>query len=340
MNPNPFDDYRNRMSQVELPDNARSHIEHVLRNERAAVANAIPCDMPKKRTAARPAWRFAATAAFVLIVALGGLIAAPYANQLFGNKENSFALSAYASGISTEGTDNIRLAFGNFASWGGWQTFDESQWEEFDPYENDFIHDTGMDKGYICSAYFDLACEGSHIASLTYELEGQGVYFNFDPARDQSTPPDDFTRNRFTVGPHDLANPDKGYIYIVANVPAEGELAEPTAVIDEHLNRINESLKTNPNADPQKQFSQEEEDAYTQAMSQVSVLVHTKAAEMIAGATITITATFDDGSTETHVYRILPVDDFADRYREYEYETMHKGPRENPSSFFVIEQVS
>lgn len=338
MNPNPLDEYREHMHGIELPDTARARIDQAIRDERVAVSHASAAaeSLPRKRTPG-PVWRFAVAAACVAIVALGGIALAPTADRLLDNEENAFALSAYASGISTEGTDNLRLAFGNFAHWGGWQTFDESQWGDSSPYENDFIHDTGMEKGYICSTYFDLACEGSHIASLTYELEGQGVYFNFDPARDDSTPPEDFTRYSFTVGAGDLADPGKGYIYIVANVPAVGELAEPTAVIDEHLDRMDAYLEANPDANPNDRFTREETDAYDQAMSEASVLVHTEAAEMVADATITITATFDDGTTETHAYRILPVDDFAQRYREY--EAVRTGSREDPSSFFAIEQL-
>lgn len=336
MNPRPFDDYRKRLNEIELPDTARTHIDQAIRDERTAASRRPATESMPKRTI-RPLWRFAVATACVAIVALGGLALAPAADRLFADKGNTFALTAYASGTSAEGADNLRIAFGNFAHWGGWQTFDESQRGQASPYENDFIHDTGMEKGYICSTYFDLTCNGSHIASLTYELQGQGVYFSFDPARNESTPPSDFTRNRFTVGPDDLADPNKGYIYIVANVPAEGELAEPTSLIDERLKRAESYREANPGSNPNEQLTQAEIDAYNQAMSQASVLVHTKAAEMVADATIAITATFDDGTTETHTYRILPVDDFAKRYQAY--EAARSGPREDPSSFFIIEQL-
>ncbi|MEQ3361495.1 hypothetical protein [Raoultibacter massiliensis] len=333
MKRNLFDDYRDRMSNVALPETARARIDQAIQDERASeaseVSGASTASIPlrQSRPPRRPIRRFAVAAACVVAVVLGGILLAPTAEHLIGVEENSFTLTAYAYGTDFDGPDNIKLALGDFASWGGFYSFDESDWKDSDPYENDFIHDTGMKKGYICSTYFDLACEGTGIEKLTYELEGDGVYFNFDPARDTSTAPEDFSHNSFSVEPGDLKDPGKGYIYIVANVSVDEDLAEPTAVVDQYLKRID--------ANRHEPLPQAEQDAYNEAHSQLEVLVQTKAAEAIGNATLAITATYSNGTTETHSYRIAPVDDFAERYQDY----VDGGRKEDRASFFVIEQL-
>lgn len=327
MKRNLIDDYRDRMNSVDLPESARTHIEQAICDERASRESDASAQQPQSRPSRKPAWHFAVAAACIAVVVLGGVLFAPATEHLIGTKENSFTLTAYAYGTDFEESDNIKLALGDFASWGGWYSFDESDWGDFDPYENDFIHDTGMEKGYVCSIYFDLACEGAGIEKLTYELEGDGVYFDFDPARDTSTAPEDFTRTSFSVEPGDLKDPGKGFIYIVANVAVDEDLAEPTAVLDECL----KSADANPGAE----WPQSERDAFSEAQRQLEVPVHTKAAEMIGNATLTITAAYSNGTTETHVYRIAPVDDFAERYQDY-VDGDRKGDR---ASFFVIEQL-
>lgn len=336
MNRNLFDDYRKHMNEVELPDSARENLNWAILEERSACSQSSAAHSTRKRLPARPAWRIAAAAACIGVIVFGCLFFTPAVDRMLGGNEKSFALTAYASGIATESAGNVKLALGNFASWGGWYSFDELAWEDASPYENDFIHDTGMEKGYICSIYFDLACEGSGIASLTYELEGEGVYFNFDPARDWSTPPEDFTRYRFTVGPDDLKNADKGFVYIVANVPVEGDLVEPAAVLDEHLERMDEALAENPDENPNERFTQDEMDAYSEAMNQLGVLVQTKAAEMVGESVLTITATFYDGTAESHRYRIAPVEDIEERYQKL----MDDSRLEDRTSLFTIEQLS
>ena len=77
-------------------------------------------------------------------------------------------------------------------------------------------------------------------------------------------------------------------------------------------------------------------DAYSEAMDQLGVLVQTKAAEMVGESVLTITATFYDGTTESHRYRIAPVENFEERYREI-LDDPRSGER---SSLFTIEQLS
>lgn len=335
-----IDDYREHINRVELSPDARERIGQAIRAERETTSGSQATAPTRKRSLAgsKPSRRWVATAACVAALAIGGFLLAPTIERALDGGEHTFALAAYASGTAADASSTVKLALGNFAQWGGWFTFDEADWKDASPYENGFIHDTGVDKGYVCSAYFDLSCEGTGIASLTYELEGD-PYFNFDPARDESTPPKDFSRHRFTIEPGDLKNPDKGFIYIVANVPAEGALEEPTAVMDAYLRRIDDNIDTlrdDPNARPDDLFTQDELDAYREARDQTEILVHTKAAEMIASSTLTVTATFDDGSKESHEYRIAPVVDFAERYQE----RVADGRQSDPSGLFTIEQLS
>ena len=335
-----FDDYREHINRMELSPEARARIDQAIHAERVPADGAQAAGPTRKRstTGFKPARRWAAAAACIAAVTLGGFLLAPTIERAVIGGERTFALAAYASGTAADETGTLKFALGNFAQWGGSFSFDEADWGDANPYQGGFIHDTGVDKGYICSAYFDLSCEGEGIESLTYELEGD-PYFNFDPAREESTPPKDFSRHRFTMEPGDLKNPAKGFVYIVANVPAKGELEELTAVIDEHLRRIDDNidkLKNDPNAKPDDLFTQDELDAYREARDQTEVLVHTEAARMIAASNLTITATFDDGSKESHEYRIAPVVDFAERYRGI-VETGHQS---DPSSLFTIEQLS
>lgn len=318
-------DYRAAMKRIELPERTRDAVRGSWRDVRegavaeatartvgrggaGAAAHRRPARAPRRR-----GLRLAAGFAAAAVLAVLALAVLPFTGR-------SFALSAYASGSPLEMQGDIVTVLDDFASWGGWFSFDESDWgEDADPYEDGFIVDTGMDAGYICAFNFNLDCQGEGIERLAYELDGEGVYFRFDPARGESVAPEDFSPWSFSAKPGELSDSAHGYVYLVANVPmsATPKLADLSGALSS-LDAVRDA------------------DAWSATSRDIDAIVRTRAAAMLGESTLAVTATFVDGSTERHVYRIAPVDDFEVRYREMR-SNLEEGAQESMGGLFTIE---
>lgn len=175
---------------------------------------------------------------------------------------------------------------------------------EIDPNNADNAPDSGQ--RYLSVAHlFDLSCTGTNVASLTYTVEGDRVLFYTNarmPEFSYQEGDDPYTEDRttsFTVN-YDEQNANKTEIWHALRVsfPLEGEVAElydaTTGEFYGDRRKWDVNMHENLNA-----------------------LLIRKYADMIAQARLKVTATYDDGTTETKTYVITPVDNLEETLRAY-----------------------
>ena len=170
------------------------------------------------------------------------------------------------------------------------------------------VADNAPDSGqrYLSVAHlFDLSCTGTNVASLTYTVEGDRVLFYTNarmPEFSYQEGDDPYTEDRttsFTVN-YDEQNANKTEIWHALRVsfPLEGEVAElydaTTGEFYGDRRKWDVNMHENLNA-----------------------LLIRKYADMIAQARLKVTATYDDGTTETKTYVITPVDNLEETLRAY-----------------------
>lgn len=122
-----------------------------------------------------------------------------------------------------------------------------------------------------------------------------------------------------------------GSYEIFIGVPAEGKLAEAEVVFD----KAHEALESRLN-----DGDAPEREAYNHAITEMGTAIHTTAAKKLTTATLSITVTFKDNSTETHEYRISPIEDFEEVYREFYSQDWETYTSQSEPQLMVLEQLS
>lgn len=259
---------------------------------------------------------FAVAACTVLALGLGGTAIALGLPGLVGSNDipaaaNSFQLAAFADEGGTPANGPVTLSSEDFtltrASTG--PLFDA----ETDSYPGPIVASRAYN--------LNLTCSGENIASITYELQGEGVSFNNWQLTSEylesngepevgsavATADQDST---FTVDYHDqdMSAIDRVHHEICLNYVLEGSDRQAW---DEF-----QSSTAQPRV-PRDNMTEEEIAAWNEASDKFELVLGQHDAEIISQAKIVITATFNDGTTATKTYRLAPVNDFEQAYSAY-----------------------
>lgn len=287
MTRNLMDDYVSIMKSVGSDDASHERIKRAVDRERARSASALATSgrtavsarsMSASGRARHRGLRIAAAAACTALLALGGAIALP---RLIGRDApatpvpsmQGFVLAAYADGSAVDGGKNAVVASTDiFKSSGGWSEGDDDIFE---------------------TAYtIDPSVLGSDVVSVEYRSTNENVLLEGMRDRRKVLPdesPGTEYLSSITVGGPNATLPDLYQLDLRVAIPATDAIKEA----DEAYNELGNA------------------GIYDEELSdRLSLEVERACAEELASGTLEITATFADGSTQTHVYRIAPVEDF------------------------------
>lgn len=211
---------------------------------------------------------------------LGSLSASPAASV----SAPSFVLAAYAEGTPVPDRSNTVLTGGQFLTYvPGWDA---------GPINEDSAV-THAHFGFI----IDLTTLGDDITSVTYTLDGDDrAYLEYLQSRSSVEPGDELSDRKghtITISAEELA--------AVGTIDGGSFYLEMSYDLPESFNELYEA-GLGPNA------TQEDFDAYYYQSI-------TYGANLLSGRTLSITATFDDGSELTHVYRLEAIDNFEEQLR-------------------------
>lgn len=309
-----FNDYRSMMKTVRTPERVR--VETLRAAERAEAQHASERAERAYGTHRRPArkratWKPLAAAACVAAVVGLGALGVTFGLPLLGNQPvtspdtaasapsgNFFALAAYAA-ENPEGEPGKTVAI---------------NMDRFQPGSpagryNPITREDMPDGTALYAFLFDVTCTGENIASITYEIVGDGAYFEWYDE-------EEFLRAHGVYGDDDPAVKN-GY---TINNTSTFTVAYESQDLQE--NRINCKLVV-----PYTQRSETialsdqllalEGDEYMNLVSSYQAAEAADASEGLQNLKIKVSATYNDGTTQTKYYVIAPVDDLEDAYRTY-----------------------
>lgn len=289
MTQNLMDDYVRTMKSVGSDDASLTRIQRAVARERARSASAPAAsgrtDMSARTaSASAPApcrgLRIAAVAACTALLALGGAFALP---RLMGRGApvtpvagmQGFVLAAYADGSAVEdGENTVMTSTDIFKNSGGWSEGDNDVFE---------------------TAYtIDPSVLGNDVVSVEYRSTNENVLLEGMRDRRKVLPgesPGTEYLSSITVGGPNATLPDLYQLDLRVAIPATDAIKEA----DEAYNELGNA------------------GIYDEELSdRLGLEVQRACAEELASGTLEITATFADGSTQTHVYRIAPVENFEE----------------------------
>lgn len=290
MTRNLMDDYVSIMKSVGSDDTSHERIKRAVDRERARSASAPAAASARtavsERTASasgrapRRALRIAAVAACTALLVLGAGIALP---RLMGRGApvtpvagmQGFVLAAYADGNPVDdGKNAVVTSTDIFKSSGGWSEGDNDIFE---------------------TAYtIDPSVLGNDVVSVEYRSTNENVLLEGMRDRRKVLPgesPGTEYLSSITVGGPNATLPDLYQLDLRVAIPATDAIKEA----DEAYNELGNA------------------GIYDEELSdRLGLEVQRACAEELASGTLEITATFADGSTQTHVYRIAPVENFEE----------------------------
>ena len=284
-----MDDYVRTMKSVGSDDASLTRIQRAVARERARSASAPAAsgrtDMSARTaSASAPApcrgLRIAAVAACTALLALGGAFALP---RLMGRGApvtpvagmQGFVLAAYADGSAVEdGENTVMTSTDIFKNSGGWSEGDN------DVYETAYTIDPSI--------------LGNDVVSVEYRSTNENVVLEGMRDRRKVLPGESAGTeylSSITVGGPNATLPDLYQLDLRVSVPATDTIKEA----DEAYNELGNA------------------GIYDEELSdRLGLEVQRACAEELASGTLEITATFADRSTQTHVYRIAPVENFEE----------------------------
>ena len=282
-----MDDYVRTMKSVGSDDASLTRIQRAVARERARSAS-VPAASGRTDMSARTAsasapapcrgLRIAAVAACTALLALGGAFALP---RLMGRGApvtpvagmQGFVLAAYADGSAVEeGENTVMTSTDIFKNSGSWSEGDN------DVYETAYTIDPSI--------------LGNDVVSVEYRSTNENVVLEGMRDRRKVLPGESAGTeylSSITVGGPNATLPDLYQLDLRVSVPATDTIKEA----DEAYNELGNA------------------GIYDEELSdRLGLEVQRACAEELASGTLEITATFADRSTQTHVYRIAPVEDF------------------------------
>lgn len=298
--------YIDAMSSVGTDEASRTKLERAIARERKQAADTGTRVVPRRR-----AVRIAAAAAVVGLIFAGGALVLP---RLIGHNIpvspdpdlEGFVLTAYAEGEKVDGMDNaVMTSTEMLMGPGSWSGND--------------------DDTYSLQYRIDPNCLGNDVVSVEYrstnenvKLEGSRDRGNVLPGESPGTP----MLETITVGGPNATLPDMHQLNLWVKAPATEEVIAAKNELD---NLANQGTSN--------------EDAW----DRLSLEVERSAATELSSGTLDITATFKDGSTLTHSYRIVPVGNFEEIWRRNEEAWMASfeegAPKYEPEQLYILQQV-
>lgn len=301
--------YQAALKTATLSDEARERILMSLRQESAAQEASTRRRLDEKAASththtARPAFTLrrlrqplavAAAAAAVVVLAGGaGLFSAPTpaveeplatattpaSDHRVGG--NFFALKAWADEAPADAGATAREPVA--VNWLHPQYWDNN----YDP-EAPAVSGPTVATGIARTTFhFDALCEGENLAAVTWEIDGPDAWFSFN-GEDASVDEADALTKSFTIDYHDDA--DRA---------AAGHYLNVIAPLSDDLRQAAERWESDP----------------ARYWNELVPAGYAEAARALDGATLTLTATFEDGSTQAKTYRIGVADNLEERCRE------------------------
>ena len=315
-----MDDYAKTMRTVHMDDESRAQLKERLRKEamqteptstrslpgigtyhHSAAHHNLQIQQPVReahaaaRTGApmhsrRRVLALAACSALAIVGVAGALALGP---QILGSPSispaasvsaPSFVLAAYAEGTPVPDRSNTVLTGGQFLTYvPGWDA----------GYSDDDDTTVHAHFGFA----IDLTTLGEDITSVTYTIDGDdSAYFEYGQSRYGVQMGDalaDRMSQTITLSSEELA--------AISTIEGGSLSLEMSCDLPKSFNELYDaSLASSDNPDGHDDF-------YYQSI--------TYGASLLSGRTLSITATFDDGSELTHIYRLEPVEAFEDQLR-------------------------
>ena len=321
-----FEDFNAAMRGIDAPASAQDATRKAIA---AARVGATHVTAPRGTVARglRPVGWYVATGcavAAVALVALGisGIVTSTNTREdnsaaTAPTTPNSFTLAAYAGEVPLAGTEEMAMESGDWSTILGYTEV---------PIDGDTV---------TCDLGLNLTCTGSNIKTLTYQIEGSGFAF----ALHKEVPdPETTYRTEVTVSTTWKTTPQE-----LEDYPETGTLPnvrvklDKTEEIERAMDRCEELREQYPfKGQGDASWSAIPDDvkqAIRDANTDLDVAVRTAAANRLPEATLSVTATFTDGSEQTHSYRLAPVKDFEERYRANDWG-------DTASSLLTVEQLS
>ena len=316
-----FEDFAAAMRGIDTPQSARNATRKAVADARVNGTKGTVPLVPHPI-----GWYVAAgcAVAAVALVALGisGIVTSTGTQE--GNSAttvpaapNSFTLAAYAGEVPLAGTEEMAMESGDWSAILGYTEV---------PIDGDTV---------TCDLGLNLTCTGSNIKTLTYQIEGSGFAF----ALHKEVPdPETTYRTKVTVSttwkttPQELEDyPETGTLpYVRVKLDKTEEIERATDRCEE----LREQYPFKGQGDASwNAIPDDVKQAIRDASTDLGVAVRTAAANRLPEATLSVTATFTDGSEQTHSYRLSPVKDFEERYRANDWG-------EGTSSLITVEQLS
>lgn len=320
MTRNLMDDYVSIMKSVGSDDASREHIKRAVDRERARSASAPAASgrtamsaqaASTSRRAPRRGKRIAAVAACAALLALGAGIALP---RLMGGGSpaapvagmQGFVLAAYADGTAVEGSENTVIASTDIIMSSG-------SWSQ------------GDDGSYTTAYTIDPGILGNDVVSVEYRSTNENVVLEGTRDRGKVLPgesPGTGYLSSITVGGPNATLPDIHQLDLRATAPETDAIRE-----------ADEAMRELSNAGT---YDEEASDRY-------SFEVQSACADQLASGTLEITATFTDGSTQTHVYRIVPVQNFEELWwrdrAAFRASLDHEDADYEPLQLYALQQI-
>lgn len=322
MTQNLMNDYVRTMKRVGSDDASRGRIRRAIAHERARSAS-VPAAAPVRaavsaRTASasgrtpRRGMRIAAIAACATLLALGGAIALPRlmnrsspATPVAGMQ--GFVLAAYADGSAVEGSESTVVTSTDIIMSSG-------SWSQ------------GEDGSYTTAYTIDPSVLGNDVVSVEYRSTNESVVLEGMRDRGKVLPgesPGTEYLSSITVGGPNATLPDLHQLDLRVTVAATDAIKEA----DEAYRELSYAGTYDENVSDHHSFE-----------------IERACAEELASGALEITATFADGSAQTHVYRIAPVKNFEELWWKdnaaFQAALDDESVNYEPLQLFALQQVS
>lgn len=301
----PLRDYATKMQDIKASDELIDRVLMQAEREQHATAGRAPTAKPTRRVAPRRRAhlvpKIAAAAACVAALTVGIAFASGSVNlpgTLFSGDQlsdtpNSFAL-AYAAD-NPDGEQGAPVILRDNFGWGG------SSGAYYDPDTGQF---TAWDDWAGYKYGFNVACTGSNIQSVSYQIEGEHTYFEIIDNEKVSRPS---TQEEIDSGDTSAFTYTKNVSFAYNN---------QDSITDDRIVSI--YLGYPVPDDVKAVFAKlQSGDQDHHLFYEYSTGLDIAAAQTLAQAKLILTATFTDGSTETKTYVISPIEGFEQQIADY-----------------------
>ncbi len=310
-----MDDYIRTMKRVGDDEASREHIARAVDRERIRFASASvavsACTASTSERTPRRALHITAIAACAALLAIGGAIALPrladngkLATPMKGMQ--GFALAAYADGSPVEGASDTVMTSTDII-------MGSRSWSE------------GDDGSYETEYTIDPSVIGNDVVSVEYRSTNENVVLEGMRDRRKVRPgesPGTEYLSSIVVGGPDATLPDLHQLDLRVTVPATDAIKEAS--------EISRGLSSANTYDEK-------------ASDRLSFEVERACAEELASGTLEITATFENGGTQTHAYRIVPVRDFEELWQRdqaaFRASLENGGNDYEPEQLYALQQI-